>query len=234
MSPAPENYRNTLSVVRQIAEKCGRNANDVKLLTVSKTVPEEVIRELYDECGIREFAENRVPELTEKVKALPGDIRWHFIGPLQSNKIRKVVKLAQFIHSVESVEQVERVERISHEEGKSPEFLLEVNVSGEKSKGGLRGEELYRAAEAAAKCEAARWKGLMTMAPIDADDDFLKEIFSELCRLKQECEKRFGIELPELSMGMSGDFPIAIGEGATIVRIGSRIFEGVERRSKEK
>ena len=229
MSRAPENYRRTLNVLRQICEKCGRQTDEVKLLVVSKTMPEAVLKELYDECNIREFAENRVPELSGKVEALPKDIKWHFIGPMQSNKIRKVVKMAQVIHSVESCEQIERVERIAGEENRHPEFFLEVNVSGEVSKGGLRGEELFEAGAVAAGCKNATWCGLMTMAPIDADDDALEEIFSTLAKLKKECETRFNVALPELSMGMSGDFPIAVAQGATVVRIGSRIFEGVER-----
>ena len=232
MSRAPENYRKTLNVVRQIAEKCGRSADDVNLLVVSKTIPAAVLQELYTECGIREFAENRVPELSEKTDILPKDIKWHFIGPLQSNKIRKVVKLAQMIHSVESAEQVKKIERIAAEEGKTPEFLLEVNISGELSKGGLRGDALFEAADAAMQCSNARWCGLMTMAPFEAEDDFLEEIFSTLAKLKKECEAHYNITLPELSMGMSGDFPIAIANDATIVRIGSRIFEGVEHIAK--
>ena len=230
MSLAPENYRKTLNVLRQVCVRCGRPEDDVKLLVVSKTIPAAVLQELYDLCGIREFAENRVPELTGKVETLPSDIIWHFIGPMQSNKIRKIVKLAQVIHSVESCDQIAKLDRIAGEEGKTPDFFLEVNISGEASKGGLRGDALYDAAAAAVQCSHARWRGLMTMAPIDAGDDFLEEIFSSLAKLKAECESRFSISLPELSMGMSGDFPIAVAQGATIVRIGSRIFEGVEKK----
>lgn len=229
MSLAPDNYRNVLSVVKQITEKCNRNHEEVKLLVVSKTMPIPVLQELYDECGIREFAENRIPELTGKVEALPKDIKWHFIGPIQSNKLRKIVQNAQFIHSVASAEHIGKLDRIAQEEGKEPEFLLEVNVSGEVSKGGLHPDELPEAAALAVKCRAAKWRGLMTMAPIDADDDFLEEIFSTLAKLKSECEQRFDVKLPELSMGMSGDFPIAIACGATVVRVGSRIFEGVPK-----
>ena len=233
MSRAPENYRNTLNVLQQIAAKCGRETDDVKLLVVSKNMPEAVLQELYDECNIREFAENRVPELSGKVEHLPKDIKWHFIGPMQSNKIRKVVKMAQVIHSVESCEQIEKLDRIAGEENRHPEFFLEVNISGEASKGGLRGDALFEAGRLAAQCRNATWCGLMTMAPIDADDDALEEIFSTLAKLKLECEQRFNLSLPELSMGMSGDFPIAVAQGATIVRIGSRIFEGVEKMEKK-
>lgn len=229
MSQAPYNYRNTASVLHQIEEKCGRSPGEVKLLVVSKTMPPEVLKELYDECGIREFGENREPELAMKTAVLPEDIVWHFIGPLQSNKVRKVVKMASVIHSVSSVPLIERIERIAQEEGRTPEFLLEVNVSGETSKGGFSPDELFNAADVAKSCVNARWRGLMTMAPLDADDDTLEEIFCTLAKLKDQCEERCQITLPELSMGMSGDFPIAVSQGATIVRIGSRIFEGVEK-----
>ena len=191
-------------------------------------MPAEDIQALYD-MGVRDFGENRIPELERKAAGLPRDIIWHFIGPMQSNKIRKVAKMAQVIHSIESCEQIEKLERICGEEDKHPEFFLEVNVSGEASKGGLRGEELFEAGNLAAKCKNAHWCGLMTMVPIDADDEALEEIFSTLAELKKECEARFNVTLPELSMGMSGDFPIAVAQGATVVRIGSRIFEGVER-----
>ena len=231
MSLAPGNYRNVFAVVRKLELQCARIPDSVKLLVVSKTIPAAVIRELYDECAVREFAENRITELTGKAAALPGDIKWHFIGTVQSNKIRKIVQNAGFFHSISSVEQILRLDRIAAEEGKSPEFLLEVNVSGEASKGGLKPEELFEAAGVAARCTAARWRGLMTMAPADADDDMLNEVFSTLAGLNAECENDFDIELPELSMGMSGDFPIAIACGSTIVRVGSRIFDGVERIS---
>ena len=227
MSLAPNNYRNVLSVVKQVSQKCARSACEVKLLVVSKTKPADVMLELYNECGIREFAENRIPELAAKVEALPKDIKWHFIGPIQSNKLRKIVQYSHLIHSIASIDHIAKLDRISKEEGKTPEFLLEVNISGEASKGGLRPDELFDAAASAINCTSAKWRGLMTMAPIDADDDLLNEIFSSLAGLKAECEEKFSIELPELSMGMSGDFPIAIACGATIVRVGSRIFEGV-------
>lgn len=215
------------AVQREIAAACSnfnREPGAVKLLVVSKNNPVSALQELYD-CGVREFGENRLPELAGKYEALPKDILWHFIGPLQSNKVRKVVKIAGMIHSVSSLELLERVERISGEERVSPDFLLEVNVSGEASKGGFSPQELMAAAEVAVRCTHARCCGLMTMAPLGADSSQLTEIFSLLAALKAECCKRFDAVLPELSMGMSGDFPEAIACGATIVRIGSRIFK---------
>jgi pyridoxal phosphate enzyme (YggS family) len=181
---------------------------------------------LYD-FGIREFAENREPELAMKVAAMPKDIIWHFIRPVQSNKIRKVVNLAQVIHSVESHSQLERFERIAGEENQNPQILLEVNVSGEESKYGIRSkEDLFQVAEAALSAPAIQWKGLMTMAPAAAEGEELRQVFAGLRQMRDELEQKYSVSLPELSMGMSGDYPAAIAEGATIVRIGTAIFGG--------
>ena len=224
MSRVQDKFAELCREVGNIARNCGRRAEDVKILAVSKTVPVEVMNELYA-CGVREFGENREPELAMKVAAMPDDIKWHFIGPLQANKIRKVVKNASVIHSVASMAHIERLERIAGEEGKEPEILLEVNVSGEASKGGFTPEELLLAAAAAAKCENIRWSGFMTMAPLDASSEELMAIFSKLRELRDICEKETGKKLETLSMGMSGDFPEAIACGATVIRVGSRIFK---------
>lgn len=231
MSKVIENF---LSVKREVENACfvaGRDNSNVKLLVVSKTIPIPVLMELYD-YGIREFAENREPELAMKFEAMPKDIIWHFIGPVQSNKIRKVVKMAKVIHSVESLSQLSRFERIAGEEGKMPEILLEVNVSGELSKGGMSPDELPEIAKAAASCSNVIFRGLMTMAPVDAGEDELRTIFSSLRDLKDRVAENCRMNLPELSMGMSGDFPVAIACGATTIRVGSRIFEGIERISR--
>ncbi|MBE6358835.1 MAG: YggS family pyridoxal phosphate-dependent enzyme [Lentisphaerae bacterium] len=231
MSKVIENYKAVRAAFEQACVAAGRTSDEVKLLVVSKTIPVPVLMELYD-SGIREFAENREPELAMKSAAMPDDIVWHFIGPVQSNKIRKVVKLAQVIHSVESLSQLERFERIAGEEGKNPQILLELNVSGEASKGGMTSAELPAAAERAAACQNLRFSGLMTMAPFEAERSELEKIFSTLKNLRDTEAVRLNIALPVLSMGMSGDFPEAIKCGATVVRIGSRIFEGIQRISK--
>jgi pyridoxal phosphate enzyme (YggS family) len=231
MSRVIDNYLAVKSGVEAACSACCRNSSEVKLLVVSKTIPIPVMMELYDH-GIREFAENREPELAMKSAAMPADIIWHFIGPVQSNKIRKVVKLAQVIHSVESVSQLERFDRIAGEEGKAPEILLELNVSGEASKGGMTPAELPDAAKRAAECQNLRFSGLMTMAPFEADEAELQQIFSTLKNLRDTEALRLNIPLPILSMGMSGDFPAAIACGSTVVRVGSKIFEGIERISR--
>ena len=231
MSRVIDNYFAVKAEVAMACAACSISESDVQLLVVSKTIPVPVLMELYD-AGVREFAENREPELAMKKASMPEDIIWHFIGPVQSNKIRKVVKLAQVIHSVESLSQLERFERIAGEEGVAPRILLEVNVSGEESKGGMTPEELPAVADAAAKCVNVKFSGLMTMAPFDAEKSELLQIFSTLKKLQTDTAESTGVELPLLSMGMSGDFPEAIACGATVVRVGSKIFEGIERISR--
>ena len=231
MSRVIENFMAVRAELESACRQCGRSVDDVKLLVVSKTIPIPVMMELY-EFGVREFAENREPELAVKVAAMPDDIVWHFIGPVQSNKIRKVVKLAQIIHSVESKSQLERFERIAGEENKSPQILLEINVSGEASKGGMTPDELPEVADCAAKCRNVRFSGLMTMAPLEANEEELHSIFDRLRILNEQTGKACQIDLPILSMGMSGDFQVAVACGSTVVRVGSKIFEGIERISR--
>ena len=174
--------------------------------------------------GVRDFGENRIQELETKAARLPQDIVWHFIGSLQSNKIRKAVKLASVIHSVDSVSAVERLDRIAEEEGKCVKFLLEVNVSGEASKSGVPQADFMALARTAASCRTAVFAGLMTMAPLDAPTETLDAVFGGLAALRDRAEKEFGATLPLLSMGMSGDFANAVSHGSTIVRIGTAIF----------
>ena len=219
-------WENSQEIRRRIdaaAIAAHREPRDIRLLTVSKTFPASDIAELYG-CGVRAFGESRIPELEAKAAQLPADIEWHFIGQLQSNKVRKAVKLARVIHSVDSVALIERIDRIAAEENTRPQILLEINISGEASKSGAPPEaaaELCRAAFAATHLTLS---GLMTMAPADASEPVFDAVFGGLAALRNRLVEIFGRPLPELSMGMSGDFPAAIARGATIVRVGSAIF----------
>lgn len=213
-------------MVLAAAESAGRVPGSVRLLAVSKTFPAEDILTAYT-AGQKEFGENRVQELEQKVPTLPDDIVWHLIGHLQSNKASKAAELADWVHSVDSVKLVNKLSDAAQKYGKTLKILLEVNVSGEESKYGIRSEEtLLQVAEAAVAAPAIEWKGLMTMAPAGAGPEELKEVFSGLRKLRDSLETEFSVSLPELSMGMSGDYPEAIAEGATIVRIGTAIFGG--------
>lgn len=223
MSSVCENFRRVRSEVDAAAAAAGRSGKDILLLAVSKTFPVSDIRSLYD-MGVRDFGENRIQELETKAAQLPQDIVWHFIGSLQSNKIRKAVKLASVIHSVDSVPAVERLDRIAEEEGKRVKFLLEVNVSGEASKSGVPQADFMELARAAASCRYAVFSGLMTMAPLGASAETLDAVFGGLAALRDRAEKELHVTLPLLSMGMSGDFANAVSHGSTIVRIGTAIF----------
>lgn len=226
MSKLSEQLIKVLNEVNETAAAAGREPDTVKLLAVSKTFPASDVLEAY-QAGQKEFGENRVQELEQKVPALPRDIVWHLIGHLQSNKAAKAAELADWVHSVDSVKLVKKLSDAAQKAGKTLNILLEINVSGEESKYGIRSkEELFQVAEAAIAAPAIQWKGLMTMAPADAEGDELKAVFAGLRQMRDELEQKYSITLPELSMGMSGDYPAAIAEGATIVRIGTAIFGG--------
>lgn len=202
----------------------GRKSGDVRLIAVSKTFPAAAVKSAF-EAGQLMFGENKVQELEEKVPVLPQEIEWHLIGHLQSNKALKAVTLASCIHSVDSVKLLNRLDRLAGENNRKPGILLEINISSEESKFGITDEkEVMLLAEEAVKAGNLSFKGLMTMAPLDADEHTLRSVFSGLRNLRDGIEKEFGVKLPELSMGMSSDYEAAIKEGATLVRIGTAIF----------
>jgi pyridoxal phosphate enzyme (YggS family) len=211
------------SAVAQAVAAAGRPAGSARLLAVSKMVPQELVMAAYA-AGAREFGESRPQELAEKAAKMPADCVWHMIGHLQANKVRPVVRHAAWIHSVDSLDLLQRIDRIAGEEGRCPAVLLEINVSGEESKFGLAPAAVPAVIEGGLACANLRLAGLMTMAPYEATEAELRKIFGGLRTLRDSLQFSFNIALPELSMGMSGDFPIAVAEGATIVRIGTAIF----------
>ena len=202
-----------------------RPAGSVRLLAVSKTFPAEDVAEALA-CGQTCFGENRVQELASKVPVLPPSVEWHLIGSLQSNKAAKAAALASWIHSVDSEKLVRKISAAAVALGKTVNILLEVN-SGEDSKTGFRSADDLRASlEAALALPGLSVRGLMTMAPLGSTEPELHRVFASLRDTRDTLAKEFGVALPELSMGMSGDFREAIAEGATIVRIGTAIFGG--------
>ena len=215
-----ENLKIVESRMDGALKAAGRNAGEARLVAVSKTFPASCVQEAYD-AGQRAFGENRVQELMEKTPQLPKDIEWHLIGHLQHNKVRHAVEHASWIHSIDSLALLKRVVSIAGELGRAPKLLLEVNISGEESKFGLRREEVIPVLQ---QCPTPLCCGLMTVAPFEATPDELHRIFASLREAKDEAAKATGLALTELSMGMSGDFEIAIAEGATMVRVGSAIF----------
>ena len=201
-----------------------RHVESVKLIAVSKTFSIESVETAYG-AEQRLFGENKIQELEAKVPALPDDIEWHHIGHLQSNKAVKAVVLADYIHAVDKVKLVRRIDRLAGEASTKPKILLEVNISGEDSKNGFISElDVLDSARVASECENLELVGLMTMAPHGATPEQLRFIFAGLRVMRDNIEGSLGIKLPELSMGMSSDFEIAIEEGATLVRVGTAIF----------
>lgn len=226
MTELQEKLAEVRANIAETAKNAGRDATSVRLLAVSKTFPADDVLEALA-AGQIEFGENRVQELETKVPVCGPETVWHLIGHLQTNKAEKAVGLAEYIHSVDSVKLLNRINAAAEKHGKRQKLLLEVNVSGEESKYGLSGYDAVReTAEHALSLANVQLLGLMTMAPLDAPDSVLHATFGGLREFRDRLEREFSIRLPELSMGMSHDYPIAIAEGATIVRIGTAIFGG--------
>ncbi|MBR6471615.1 MAG: YggS family pyridoxal phosphate-dependent enzyme [Victivallales bacterium] len=223
MPQIAENLAAIRERVRAAAVQSGRSPDAVKLLAVSKTFPPGAVAEAYA-AGQGRFGENRVQELAAKAPALPKAIEWHQIGHLQANKVRGALEFASWIHAVDSLSLLRRIERLAAEMAVHPKLLLEVNVSGEESKFGLRPQDVSALLRELPQDAPAPVVGLMTMAPLDAPQELLHAVFGGLRRLRDQVQQEAGRALPELSMGMSGDFEVAIQEGSTIVRVGSAIF----------
>ena len=217
------NLSEVQEMVIAAAEKSGRAPESVKLIAVSKTFPAAAVLKAY-ELGQRRFGENKVQELALKSSELPQDIQWHMIGHLQGNKVKLAVENADYIHAVDSVKLLQRIDRLAGELGRSPKILLEINISGEESKFGANTGLARELLENAAECKNTQVVGLMTMAPFGVPEQELRSIFGSLRQLRDALQTEFKLDLPELSMGMSGDFEIAIEEGATMVRIGTLLF----------
>jgi len=209
--------------IADTAVAAGRKAEEVQLIAVTKTHLPEAIQQAFDEGQIL-FGENRVQEARAKIPLLPAKARWHLIGHLQKNKIRVALPLFELIHGVDSLALARDIDRIAGEIGLFPKILLEVNVAGESTKFGFKRGDLHCDMHELLSLERVQIDGLMTIAPIVEEADEARKYFAELRVLRDDLQSAFGISLPELSMGMSGDYTAAIREGATMVRIGTAIF----------
>lgn len=217
---------NLHSIQQRIAAACaraGRNVNDVRLLAVSKTHPPETIR-LAVECGQIHFGENKIQEAKAKIPLCPGKARWQFIGHLQSNKVRDAVELFELIQGVDSLGIAQEISKRAVAASKPMPILLEVNVAGEGSKFGYKPEQLLAELNELNALPKIEIHGLMAIPPYTPVAEKARPYFTKLRELKVECEQILGAPLPHLSMGMSGDFEVAIEEGATLVRIGTALF----------
>ena len=211
--------------IADAANRAGRNPRDITLVAVSKGFGIGRIKEAID-AGIRIFGENKVQELLPKIEEVGEGVSWHFIGHLQSNKVKYIVGEVDLIHSIDSLKLSEEVNQRTQKRGIIQNILLEVNVSGEDRKFGISPDEVIETVKAVAKLENLVLKGLMTIAPYSEDPEDSRPHFIKLREIRDEI-KRLGIchsEFGELSMGMSNDFEVGIEEGATLVRIGSAIF----------
>lgn len=209
-----------------IARKClevGRNPDEIKLIAVSKYFGVDSILEA-NSLGVTDFGENRAQELMLKYEKIGDRVVWHFIGTLQKNKVKYAVKAAEYIHSVDSIELLEEINKRASSLNKIQKILLEVKTSYEETKSGLTNEEeIFKIAELTKNYTNVDLVGLMTIAPLTDDENIIRKSFRDLRILKDKMNKS-GINITELSMGMTSDYEIAIEEGSTMLRIGSAIF----------
>ncbi len=222
MSTLAERLEEIRAGIHAAALAAGREPDSVQLCAVSKTFPAESVREAMA-AGQRVFGESRAQEALTKIPSLP-PARWHFIGHLQSNKIRKVLPLCEMFHSVDSADLARDMSRIAVELGLRPRILLQVNVAGDAAKFGFDAPGVTAALPGLLALPGVEIRGLMTIPPLTNDPAQNRPHFAALCKLRDHLSETTGAPLPELSMGMSGDFAEAIAEGATIVRVGSAIF----------
>ena len=211
--------------IQAACDRAGRKREEVTLIAVSKTKPIEMLQEAYD-LGVRVFGENKVQEITAKYDALPDDIHWHMIGHLQTNKVKYIIDKVSMVHSVDSVRLAEAIEKEAAKKDICMPVLIEVNVAGEESKFGLSVEEVLPFLEEISSYEHLQVKGLMTIAPFVANPEENREVFQKLKKLSVDIAAKNinNVNMSVLSMGMTGDYQVAVQEGATMVRVGTGIF----------
>lgn len=220
-----DNFKEVKENVLRACERAGRSVDDVTLIAVSKTKPLEDLREAY-EAGARDFGENKVQELVDKIPEMPKDVRWHMIGHLQRNKVKYIVDKVYMIHGVDSLRLAEEISKEAVKKAVVVKILMEVNVAEEESKFGITVDDAPELAEEISKLPGISLQGLMTIAPYVANPEENREIFAKLRQLAVDISRKNidNISMNVLSMGMTGDYQVAIEEGATYVRVGTGIF----------
>lgn len=220
-----ENLKYIEDEIKKVCEKKNIDKNTCTLIAVSKTKPIELIKEAYD-YGIRDFGENKVQEILEKYEQLPKDIRWHMIGHLQTNKVKMIIAKVEYIHSIDSLKLASVIDKEAKKKGIVVKGFLELNIVGEETKFGFSVEELNSIVEELAIFGNLRIIGLMIVAPFVDIAEKNREIFKKMKKIAVDinAKKIHNVKISELSMGMSGDYLVAIEEGATFVRVGSSIF----------
>ena len=229
-TPIDQRLAGVRARMAEAARKSGRSAADTELVAVTKTHPPEALQEAIA-AGQTLFGENRVQEARAKMPLVSSRARWHFIGHLQKNKVRQALPVFEMLHSIDSLELARDVQRIADEDGQRPRVLLEVNVAGEGSKFGFQPASLAAQLETLiAEMPRIEVLGLMAIPPFSPKPEDSRPYFAALRELRDRLQEKLRVGLPELSMGMSGDFEIAIEEGATLIRVGTAIFG--ERKGK--
>ncbi len=227
-----DNLKQVRENIEKACGRCGRNPEEVTLVAVSKTKPVSMLMEAY-EAGVRDFGENKVQELVEKYDKMPRDVRWHMIGHLQTNKVKQIIDKVCLIHSVDSLHLAQEISRQADKRGLTVDILLEVNVAGEESKFGSDVNSLSDFVKSVVSLPGVRVRGLMTVAPYVVDAEENRSIFADLRKLcvdisPELCEHSLDGKPASgrglLSMGMTGDYVVAVEEGADLVRVGTGIF----------
>ncbi|MCD8324808.1 MAG: YggS family pyridoxal phosphate-dependent enzyme [Clostridiales bacterium] len=220
-----ENLLDVENRIKAACERAGRERSEVTLIAVSKTKPVSMLQEAY-EAGIREFGENKVQEMMDKYDEMPSDIHWHMIGHLQRNKVKYLMGKAALIHSVDSLRLAQEISAQSVRHNVETDILIEVNIAGEESKFGISADETIRLVTEAAKLPNIHIQGLMTIAPFVEDPEENRIYFRKIRELSVDIadKKLDNVCMSILSMGMTGDYEVAIEEGATMVRVGTGIF----------
>jgi pyridoxal phosphate enzyme (YggS family) len=223
MPGVAENLSDIRGKISAACQRAGRSSKSVELIAVSKTFPVESVREAF-EAGQLQFGESKIQEAEPKIAALPGSLHWHFIGRVQRNKVRKMLQNFEFIHAIDSLRLASYTDEIAGELGLFPKVFLQVNVGKELSKGGFERDGLRAEMEDILKLKRLEIIGLMCIPPAGPDAESARPWFALLRDTRDALEVEFGLKLPALSMGMSGDFEVAVEEGSTHVRVGSAIF----------
>lgn len=222
-----ENYNSVNKQIHNCTLKSNRNMDEIVLIAVSKTKPIEMLREVYD-TGCRDFGENKVQEIVDKYDLMPKDTRFHMIGHLQRNKVKYIIDKVVMIHSVDSFRLAEEINKEALKRNLSMDILIEVNVAEEESKFGLKVEETLDFVKKVALLSNVQIRGLMTIAPFVTDPEENRDVFRKLRQLSVDIDKQNidNVYMNVLSMGMTGDYLVAVEEGATHVRVGTGIFGG--------
>lgn len=220
-----ENLAQVQKNINESCNKINRDPNEVTLIAVSKTKPVEMLKEAYD-AGARVFGENKVQEIVDKYDQMPSDVKWHMIGHLQRNKVKYIVDKVDMIHSVDSYRLAQTIETEAAKKNVTVSVLLEVNVAEEESKFGLKMDEVLPLVQQISELPHVQVKGLMTIAPFVSNPEDNREIFRKLKKLSVDIEAKNinNTTMSVLSMGMTGDYMVAVQEGATMVRVGTGIF----------